>query len=77
MSPDLETTLEKEEEYQVKARYYRNKFGKCPALRGENGEYYCSRMIPCEKYALDKFVYVKKPGGEGVYTKCKFIEKND
>ena len=70
----VEEIIEKEEKYQTKARYYRNKYQKCPAIREEKGKFYCSRIIPCE-YSLDKFIYIKEPEGKKAYAKCKFIEK--
>ncbi|MBW3015527.1 hypothetical protein KY330_03835 [Candidatus Woesearchaeota archaeon] len=66
--------VEEEETYQSKARYWRNKFKRCPAQREESGEFYCSRSIPCE-YASGE-MFVKEPGEEGKhYAKCKFIER--
>lgn len=67
--------VDEEDSYQVKARYIRNKFGKCPAQREYFGKFYCSRMLPCEQYSADAMIEVKDLDGVNFRTLCKFIER--
>ncbi|MEA3430637.1 MAG: hypothetical protein U9R08_05170 [Nanoarchaeota archaeon] len=70
--------IDRENDAEVKFRYVRNKFGKCPALEYSGSEGYCTKLIPCDQYSSDDFVSVKHPWEKvkKMYCKCKFVEKN-
>ena len=73
------SVVEEERKYQKKARECREKYGRCPAQREFNGDFYCSRLIPCDEYVVDEMIIVQEPGSRetGLYSKCRFVEKEE